>query len=738
MQSTKYHEYINERTPFICFILSGFSSLVDQIVWLRIAFAKFGIITPVVSVVLSVFMAGLALGTIVAGKYIQRICTEMKVTPLLVYSVVEFLIGCGAILTPILFGVLSQWIFVTGEMDSVAYLASSAVMIAVSLFPWCFLMGTTFPVMSAHLRYEDPENTTSFSYLYLANVLGAVLGVTLSAGVLIELLGFHKTLWVSALSNWAIVALCISKGIKSFDLKNILFTRQQVFSANEREINKQASWVLFVTGFCAMGMEVAWTRTFTPITKTTIYAFAFLLVTYLIATTTGSFLYRRAVARQASLSVSDLLPWIAISSFLPLILGDPRLAPTIVTIVVSIFPVACLLGYVTPYLIDSCSKGDPRVVGTAYAINIAGCILGPLIAGYLLLPVLGLKLTIITLSVPLCVIALMTSLHGERKSVGRYIIMLLVIATAIGSFLFMTYEDKAIEDGSLVKRDFVATVVSSGKGREKQLLVNGYGMTVLTPVCKYMAHFPLAIMPQAPTNVLTICFGMGTAFRSLTTWGIDTTAVELVPGVKKSFAYYHDDAKDVLARPHTRVVIDDGRRFLERTPNKYDAIIIDPPPPVEAAGSSLLYSKEFCRVLSKHLTDQGYLMHWYPGGELSILLAITQSICAEFPYVKVFHSAEGWGYHILAANHPIDDLDPAAMEARMPIAARRDLTEWCAGHSPQEVFSAMKLNEIPINNILDPARQWGIPALSDDVPYNEYFALRRYLNPNAQLTQEIK
>jgi spermidine synthase len=48
-----------------------------------------------------------------------------------------------------------------------------------------------------------------------------------------------------------------------------------------------------------------------------------------------------------------------------------------------------------------------------------------------------------------------------------------------------------------------------------------------------------------------------------------------------------------LASPLSHLVIDDGRRYLERSPQKYDAIIIDPFPPVQVAGSGLLYSEEF-------------------------------------------------------------------------------------------------------------------------------------------------
>ena len=146
-----------------------------------------------------------------------------------------------------------------------------------------------------------------------------------------------------------------------------------------------------------------------------------------------------------------------------------------------------------------------------------------------------------------------------------------------------------------VLRDNTATVIATGEGMTKRLLVNGIGITYLTPMTKMMAHLPLAFLEHTPRNALVVCFGMGTTYRSLLSWNIPTTAVELVPSVPRLFWYYHPDGPELLTSPRSHVVIDDGRRYLERSREQYDVITIDPPPPVEAAGTSLLYSKEFYR-----------------------------------------------------------------------------------------------------------------------------------------------
>src|SRR5260370_36580799 len=100
------------------------------------------------------------------------------------------------------------------------------------------------------------------------------------------------------------------------------------------------------------------------------------------------------------------------------------------------------------------------------------------------------------------------------------------------------------------------------------LLVNGYCATSLTPITKMMAHLPLAFLDRPPQDALVICFGMGTTFRSLRTWDIPVTVVELVPSVPRLFGYFHSDAASVLSSPLSHLVAGECRRYLERLPHE--------------------------------------------------------------------------------------------------------------------------------------------------------------------------
>ena len=216
--------------------------------------------------------------------------------------------------------------------------------------------------------------------------------------------------------------------------------------------------------------------------------------------------------------------------------------------------------------------------------------------------------------------------------------MLLTIAVFFRvGIVNQSYEELyASFSGSEVRRDHTATVVSFGKGMKKQMLVNGKGITALTPITKVMGHLPLILTKDDPASALVICFGMGTTYRSLLSWDIQVSAVELVPSVKDAFGFYFDDASRILDNPKGKIIIDDGRRFLKRTLEHFDVITIDPPPPVETAGSSLLYSEEFYDLIKIRLTPGGILQQWFPGGERIIMLSILKALSNSFPHVKCF------------------------------------------------------------------------------------------------------
>jgi spermidine synthase len=726
------------RLLFLLFFLSGFCSLVYQVVWTRMAFASFGIITPVLSVVLSVFMLGLAIGSWAGGRFIASLVKQTGLSAAAFYAGTELLIGLGAFAVPKLFAVSERILLPAGQMDSFSYLGFSALALAISIFPWCVCMGTTFPFMMGYVRELDARNTESFSFLYLANVLGAMSGTFCTAVMFVEILGFHHTLWLAAAVNFTIAFISACLAWEQWQKKTSP-VEAEVQSEAPVAVEISRAWlarvILFSTGFIAMTMEVVWSRAFAVVLKTQVYSFALIVFTYLGATFFGSLAYRGDLRRNRISSKDRLFSALAITAFLPVLAGDPRLVverywtfdidPASAFILLgSICPFCALLGYLTPGLIDEYAAGQPRRAGQAYAINVLGCILGPLVGCYLLLPLVSERCALILLGLPF--LAFWLALCGSQSWFQRAGFGL-VLAAVLGRTIFFShdFEGATLKKAGnvVVRRDYMASVMSFGSGMpDKMLLVNGIGMTRLTPITKFMAHLPLAFHQGQPKSVLVICFGMGTTYRSALSWDIDTTVVELVPSVTKAFGFYHADAEKFINNPDGHIVIDDGRRYLNRCGEKFDVIVVDPPPPVEAAGSSLLFSTDFYTLAKRHLNPNGIVQMWFPGGEYLNEQAVLRSINESFPYVRCFSSVEGWGIHLLASREPIERLDPEQLTARMPAEAKKDLLEWSDSLDAATYLGRVITNEYSVPLSLNP--DFNV-QVTDDRPFNEYFLLRR-------------
>ncbi len=717
---------------FLLFLISGFCGLLYQVVWLRMAYSSFGVITPVMSVVISIYMLGLSIGSWGGGKWITVISKKCKTSAIIFYAVAEIFIGAGALLVPVLFSYSADFLLTFGEIDSAGYLFYSAVAISISILPWCVFMGFTFPFMMAFIKEIDENNTTAFSHLYFANVIGAMLGALITAVVIIEIAGFKNTLLIAASMNFFIAFVSIIIGIrqpftqheKSKVVNRMSETGIQRALSNAKTIT--ASPILFATGFISMSMEVVWIRGFTPVLKTRTYSFASLLAVYLLATWIGSYLYRKHLSQDKVISTHKLLSGLSVFSLLPIVLNDPRLNAGIPAALSSISLFCASLGYLTPKLIDRYSLGQPYGAGKAYAYNILGCIIGPIFASYILLPAVGVKMSLMILSAPFLVFILVY--YKETVFIKDWS----VIMSALALFLFFhagfvseSYEEVyASYPGSEVRRDHTATTISLGNGLKKRLLVNGIGITSLTPITKIMAHLPLSFCQEKPESALVICFGMGTTFRSLLSWDIETTAIELVPSVKDAFGYYFDNAKVILRNPKGKIVIDDGRRFLKRTTDTFDVITIDPPPPIEIAGSSLLYSEEFYEVAKQRLKKGGILHQWFPKGEKKILNAVARSLSNSFPHIKTYISIGGWGVHFICSTAPLEELNVDRMVSVMPKAAQNDLLEWYKDVTPENLVNAILAREVQLSDFLIEDDDI---VITDDRPFNEYYVLRRLL-----------
>jgi spermidine synthase len=707
---------------FWFFFVSGFCSVLCELVWLRLSMAQYGVTTALTSIVLSVFMAGLGIGSWAGGALVRRYDDRITFPPLRLYALLELMIGLSALVVPteLLWGHrLLEMLGNRAEVTSATYDAISGLCLAATMIPWCVCMGATIPVaMFAIRRRHEERDSRSFSFLYLANVLGAVLGSFLPL-LLIEPYGFHLTLRIGASLNVAIAVMAFLVSLV-FRPGSQRASKVSLCISEPIEGSAGVLTLLFLTGVATMGMELVWIRLFTPYVGPVVYSFGMILVAYLLATFLGSQIYRRWSRNQ---TIENRLTWISLAllGMLPLLTTDARLPLNLVVrVFVGVMPFAGMIGFLTPMLVDRWSKGDPERAGRAYAVNVVGCVAGPLLCGFVLLPNVGERWSVFLLALPWFAMAFPFTRGIDRTPFNRgFAYGLLAIALVV---LFGTQDFETQFPVRRVRRDSTATVIAEGEGSGRKLLVNGMGMTKLTPITKMMAHLTLASLDHAPKSALIICFGMGTTFRSVIAWNISGTAVELVPSVPRMFSYYHLDARQVKNSPFAHVVIDDGRRYLERSPAKYDAIIVDPPPPVQTAGSSLLYSQDFYEVAKQRLEPGGILQQWLPEADEPTQAAVARAIMNSFPYVRVYRGIEGWGWHFLASEQPIPIRSGADLVARMPSSAVNDMMEWGPAESPEKQMNLLLDHQSSIDAIV--ALSPTTTTLTDDRPINEYFLLR--------------
>ena len=182
------------------FFLSGFCSILYELVWLRLTMAQFGVTTALTSIVLSMFMTGLGLGSWGAGTLTRRYGARLGFPPLRLYALAELLIGLSSLAVPaeLAWGHrLLESMTAQNAYSSGSYYLASGLLVAVILLPWCTCMGATFPLAMCAIRNrERAESARSFSFLYLANVIGAVAGA-IAPLFLIELYGFRGTMRVA-------------------------------------------------------------------------------------------------------------------------------------------------------------------------------------------------------------------------------------------------------------------------------------------------------------------------------------------------------------------------------------------------------------------------------------------------------------------------------------------------------------------------------------------------------------
>jgi spermidine synthase len=404
-----------KKNPFlVLFFLSGFTSLVYELVFYKLLGYVFGASTLAVTTVLVAFMGGLAIGGRAIGGAADRVAR-----PIALYGRLELGIGIYALVVPALLGLATRAYVALGVSADIRNLGHTAfrfgLSAAILLLP-TVLMGGTLPLLVRALVREREATQRNVSALYGINTLGAAAGTLIANYVLLRFLGIYGTLGLASAINLYIFSRARRQAeTASAPEPESSGSQPEAQSPRPEALSayRLALLTVFATGFLSFLFEIVWTHLLSAIVGTSIYAFGLMLFTFLLGIALGS-LYlvprlppdaesprTRTLARLllglgafvlVTIPLWDKLPYVFTAA---LVLRPGFYTREVIrglVCLLMLLPPCLALGATFPLLVSSSSfdlKRLGRGVGSLYAANTLGCIVGAVATGFVLLQRFG-------------------------------------------------------------------------------------------------------------------------------------------------------------------------------------------------------------------------------------------------------------------------------------------------------------------------------------------------------------
>ncbi|MDX2316215.1 MAG: fused MFS/spermidine synthase [Gammaproteobacteria bacterium] len=624
-------------------IVSGTAALIYQVLWIKQLTLIVGVDVYAITTGVGAFFAGLALGGLLLGRFVDRVQR-----PLRLYATLEMGVALVGVLVTMTLSHTAA-LFVTLEEQS-GVLAWGLIFLMVGVGP--FLMGGTLPAMVRSLRLTADRIGSGGGLMYGANTAGAIIGALVSSFLLIPALGILG----SALTAAGIGILAAAGGLwLDRFAPNQTSVAQQ---SNRTPLAKSATVaILFyaVAGGLALGYEVIWSQSIVQFMSTRSYAFSVMLATYLAGLALGAALFARWADRIrdpwgifglliAAAGLVALFEITLLGRWLPELqtMGEQavfsstasRLAGMCARFAIAalyvVFLPTLLLGAAFPValklIVDSGHVG--RDIGKVVALNTFGGIIGTVITGFVLVPRFGLVKTLAILAIVAALLGLLAAMRGTSGFRFARWSTIVIAIVAVGAAL-LTPADRLASllastrgGGTVVfyeegKGGTVAVLEqSAGHKRFRRLFIQGVSNTGDTlPSLRYMrlqALLPLIIHNGEPKTALVIGLGTGITSGALLRFpGLEQRVVaELLPEVVQATSNFQGNF-GAGTDPRLDIRLRDGRRELLSSQQAYDLITLEPPPP-SAAGVVNLYSTDFYELARARLRPGGLVAQWLP------------------------------------------------------------------------------------------------------------------------------
>jgi spermidine synthase len=734
----------------VIFFVSGMTSLLYQIVWLRQLGFVFGNTVHAAATLIAVFLAGLGLGAWLFGRHLRAF------PPLLLYAALEVIIGLYGAFSHAGFGLLDDlYIQLYRSLAGGPYEIALARVAASALFllPPTILMGGTLPILVRWFSSIQRGSGKAVSSLYAANTFGATAGVALAGFFLIPFVGVIATTLTAVLLNFALAIASV--------------VAHRAFRASV-DPPKPARWVFvpipllllasFLMGLSSIADEVFWSRILVLHLGSSVYAYSMMLFCFLIGLAIGSsliylFIHRVDPVKTFALLQISLAVLLALQVHYLTLLSDvivglatwidatthiSFLAVLTTSVFTALGPPTIIMGASFPLMVRLYGEAggitESESTGVVYFFNTVGSIFGSFLAGFVLIPWIGSQNGLFLMAAINLLVGSGFLVWAVRKGSGRralaaafgggLLVVGLAFATATPGGVILSAGTYAGERNLLFIREDVSATVALRQWPTGALSLELNGVNVagsspsLIGTQKLQGHLPLMMHPD-PKKILHIGFGSGgTAYSVSLHPSVEEIVVAEISSevLEASDQYLRSINHGILDDPRVRVEINDGRNFVLATPEKFDVLLSDSIHP-RYAGNGSLYTLDYFELCRSVLNPGGVISMWLPTYSLTsenyrMILSAFQRV---FPNTTVWYVPNNPNeYTIVIGRMEKGPIPFDRLESRMEGAVLEDLREIAI----EDAYT------LSISMIIDPVGVEELTRLTpphlDDLPAVEY------------------
>ncbi len=389
-----------------------------------------------------------------------------------------------------------------------------------------------------------------------------------------------------------------------------------------------------------------------------------------------------------------------------------------------------MMGIAVPLAIQICRRGAHREgtsVGSVYAVNTVGAILGAFMAGFILLPGVGLHRGVV-------IVAALNLLAGFLPLIAiarpaRRVGWSALFATVATAMVLLAPSD--LFRGLFQDANPSADIVYYKEGKVANILVydfkklgyKDFHLNAVNEASSRLWHVQLfkmlgllpTLVHDDPDDALMVAFGAGMSAGACAKNVKSLDVVDLNPDIQGVAAAYSRENLDAIHQPNFKQVVNDGRNALLVSPRQYSLIISDATNP-KMFDSWTLYSQEFYQIVKERLKPGGIFCQWalipLPGDAIKVILNTFRSV---FPHMS-FWVIHGSTQVLMLGTPERLDIDYNDLKRRLePLYAGADLAEFGID-TPEKFLSFFALGEDSIKSMLA-----GFDKVStDDLPYAQF------------------